>query len=250
MPGTVENLPAGYIPGAIFFDVDQVAAPSPMAHMLPTAEIFKAHVDQMGIRDTDHVIVYDRHGLRGAPRVWWTFRMFGHENVSVLEGGLPTWIAAGHEVVEDQSHDWPQSDYQIRPARAKVVSQTEILKLLQSKPQILDARAKGRFEGSSPEPREGLRSGRIPGSRNWPFSDLFDAPGYLKSKDKLKAQIETLGIDLEKPIITSCGSGITAAGLALALEILGANDVSLYDGSWTEWGASDAPIDTGPAQNG
>ncbi len=250
MPGVEEKLPGGYIPGALFFDVDEIAAPDTMAHMLPSAETFTHHVEKMGLKNSDHIVVYDRHGLKAAARVWWKFRMFGHDKISVLEGGLPAWIKAGQKISAEQSLDWEVSKYKIADPIAKVANLEDIVESLDKSPQILDARAKGRFEGTSPEPRKGLRPGRIPGSRNWPYSQLFDDTGHLKSKLDLEAQIRDLDVDIEKPIITTCGSGITAAVLALALHQLGAKDVTLYDGSWTEWGTSQAPIETGPINHG
>jgi thiosulfate/3-mercaptopyruvate sulfurtransferase len=168
--------------------------------------------------------------------------MFGHGNVAILDGGLPGWINEGYDVSVSSGTPNPQpSHYQASEALTGVVSQADILALSEKSPQILDARPTGRFYGTTAEPRAGLRSGHIPGSQSWPFSGVVDA-SQLRTLEELKSQIQALDIDLTKPIITSCGSGITAAGLAFVLHLLGAAHVSVYDGSWTEWGASDAPI--------
>lgn len=243
MPGDKTELAQGYIPGAQVFDIDLIAdLSSSMKHMLTPADVFARAMSYMGISNDDMVVIYDRHGLFSAPRVWWTFRMFGHKNVVVLDGGLPAWISAGGAIEDTSVSPAHPSTYVTGESLSGVVSQSEILSLLGTDIQILDARPSGRFLGTTPEPREGLRSGHIPGSTSWPFGSLRTPDGHLKPLDELRAQIQDLGIDLSKPIITSCGSGITAAGLAFALHLLGTNNVSVYDGSWTEWGASDAPI--------
>ena len=241
MPGETADLSQGYIPSAQVFDIDVIAdLSSPMKHMLPSAVVFEAAVSKMGIIPSDTVIVYDRHGIRAAPRLWWTFRMFGHEHVAILDGGLPGWIAAGHKTSPTPSSAKP-SRYDASPSLSSVTSKADILSLLDHNPQILDARPAGRFNGTTPEPRAGLRSGHIPGSQSWPLSELINS-GHLRPVEEIRTQIEALDIDMSKPIITTCGSGITAAGLAFALHLLDAENVSVYDGSWTEWGASDAPI--------
>lgn len=243
MPGAAPPLLGQYIPGAQVFDIDAVADPeSPMKHMLPPAEIFAQAMSNMGISNEDMVVIYDRHGLRTAPRVWWTSRMFGHSQVTVLDGGLPAWIEAGFDTAAAPFTPPEPTIYEAGDPLSGVISLREIKQRLGTDIQILDARPEGRFYGTAPEPREGLRSGHIPGSRSWPLSMLVTPEGRLKPVDDLKTQIDQRGIDLSKPIITSCGSGVTAAGLALALHLLGAEGVSVYDGSWTEWGASDAPV--------
>lgn len=243
MPGENPDLPQGYIPGAQFFDIDQVAdTASPFKHTLPPEATFVRAMTEMGISSDDHVIIYDRHGVRTAPRLWWTFRVFGHKKISILDGGLPAWIAAGHDVDNEAGAPAPSGEYAVNPALFGAVSQADILAQLGRAPQILDARPKGRFYGTLPEPRAGLRSGHIPGSRSWPYSSLQTANGFFKSLPEIRAAIENLGIDKSKPIITTCGSGITAAGLAFALHLAGRDDVRVYDGSWTEWGSSDAPV--------
>lgn len=244
MPAETPPLPGQFISGAQVFDVDEVADPySKFKHTLPPANIFETAISKMGVENDDHVIIYDRHGFRGAPRTWWTFRMFGHEAVSILDGGLPAWIKAGHETASKAGAPKSPSEYKAKPAIAKVTSQSDILGQLKHAPQIADARSLGRFKGTEPEPRTGLRSGHIPGSTSFPFGRIRDEQGNLKSIGALAELVGLSGLDLDKPIITTCGSGITAAGLAFAFHLLGAKDVSVYDGSWTEWGGSDAPID-------
>ena len=245
MPGSDPALPNGFIPGAQIFDVDEIAAPSTMAHMLPSSELFCEHVSAMGIKNSDHVIIYDRHGFRTAPRVWWTFKMFGHEKLSILNGGLPAWINAGFGVSARPDKPKKRSRYKAQRPSSKVASMSDILSVSGAVSTILDARSLGRFVGTEAEPRAGLRSGRIPGSQSCPFSSIVTADGFLKSDSELGKLFGALDTDLTSSIITTCGSGITAAGLAFALERIGAKDVAVYDGSWTEWGASDAPVETG-----
>lgn len=245
MPGEEPPLQGQFIPGAQVFDVDEVADPiSEFKHTLPPADIFEGAMSKMGIGNDDHVIIYDCHGFRGAPRTWWTFRMFGHVGISILDGGLPAWIKAGHEIVYELGTPKTAPGYKARPAKAKVISKADILAQLKDTPQIADARSVGRFKGTEPEPRAGLRSGRIPGSSSLPFGSLRDEDANLRPLTELAELVGRTGLDLDKPIITTCGSGITAAGLAFAFHLLGAKDVGVYDGSWTEWGASDAPIET------
>ena len=244
MPSEDAPLPGQFIPGAHVFDVDEVAdLTSPMKHMLPPANIFEAAMSDMGIANNDHVIVYDSHGFRAAPRTWWTFRMFGHDNISILDGGLPAWIKAGHKTAPKLASATAPSFYKAKHPIAKVISQSDILSLLVTEPQIADARSFGRFSGTEPEPRTGLRSGHIPGATSLPFGSIRDANANLKSLPDLGDIVGRTGLDLDKPIITTCGSGITAAGLAFALYLLGAKDVCVYDGSWTEWGGSDVPVE-------
>ena len=249
LPGDKTEFPGGFIPGAQFFDIDLIAAPSEMAHMLPPRDLFDQHMSKFGLKPDDRVVVYDRHGLFSAPRVWWTFKMFGHDSVAILNGGLPAWIKAGYPV-HDQSKPAVESRYVSEGCSAGIVSADEIAGLLPSRPKILDARPEGRFTGQTPEPRAGLRSGRIPGSLNLPLSNLKTADGMLRPDSELREIIALLNLEPHQPIITSCGSGITAAGLAFVLDRLGFQDVAVYDGSWTEWGASDLPIETGPAAHG
>lgn len=241
MPGDAASLPSGYISGAQVFDLDAVATPHPtLNHMLPSAKVFANAVGAMGIGADDHVVVYDRHGVFSSPRLWWTFRMFGHAKVSVLDGGLPAWIAAGREVTDTTSTPDAVS-YTPRAPLAKVTDKAGVLAALGTSTQIIDARPPGRFTATTPEPRADLRGGHMPGAVNVPFGSLRTPDGHFKDiGDLMDAFAE---IDPSAPIMTSCGSGITAAGLAFVLALLGAEDVHVYDGSWADWGADkDVPI--------
>ena len=244
LPADEPSLAAGFIPGAQFFDIDEVAdLSSPMKHMLPSEDVFAKAVSKMGIKNSDHVICYDRHGLFSGPRLWWTFMTFGHSKVSVLDGGLPAWIKAGHAVTKTAASENSLSNFQTKSPFIEARNQTCVIKAIDEDIQIVDARPSGRFYGTSPEPRAGLRSGRIPGSYSLPFGSLKTANGHFKPIAEIAEIVGSTGIDLTKTIITSCGSGITAAGLAFVFYRLGAKTISLYDGSWTEWGASDAPLE-------
>lgn len=255
MPGVDRNARAEHasrrIPGAVFFDIDGISAPDTgLPHMLPSPEVFGQAVSMLGIGSADTVVVYDSNGIVSAPRVWWTFRVFGHANVLVLDGGLPRWLAEGRPV-----EDTPSLCPEPRPFRARfdpslVRDVGDMLAGLETwSAQIVDARPAGRFEGTVPEPRPGLRGGHMPGARNVPFSDLIDPETKrMLPADALAARFRAAGIDLERPLVASCGSGITACVLALALHRIGRSDVPVYDGSWSEWGArTDLPVETGPA---
>ena len=244
LPADEPSLAAGFIPGAQIFDIDEVAdLSSPMKHMLPSEGVFAKAVSKMGIKNSDHVICYDRHGLFSSPRLWWTFMTFGHNKVSVLDGGLPAWIKTGHTISKTATLKNALSSFQTTAPFIEARSQGCVIKAIDEDIQIVDARPAGRFYGTSPEPRAGLRSGRIPGSYSLPFGSLKSADGHFKPMTEIAEIIGSTGIDLTKPIITSCGSGITAAGLAFVFYRLGVKTISLYDGSWAEWDASDAPIE-------
>lgn len=244
MPGATDELSKTTLPNACSFDLDKIAAPhATLKHMLPSRVQFEGFNRDNAIQKTDHIICYDRHGLFSSPRLWWTYRMFGHEKVSVLNGGLPAWLEKQYPVTERfQSHNLA-STYKASTARSGVIGFDELQSLLGSNIQIIDARPAGRFNGTTPEPRPGLRSGHMPGAISLPFEALCEN-GRYKDLRQLAQTIGAAGISLDSPIITTCGSGITATGLALIFHQLGARDVRVYDGSWAEWGASKAPLAT------
>ena len=244
LPGDESGLAQGYIPGAHIFDIDRISdLTSQMKHTLPAAEVFAKAVSDMGLSNNDHIIFYDRHGVFSSPRVWWTFMTFGHEKVSILDGGLTAWIKAGRKVENKPIKSQVGSTFETAAAHIAVVKKRSVLEALDKDVQIIDARPEGRFYGREPEPRAGLRSGHIPGSYSLPYGSLKTTDGHFRPLPELAEIVGATGIDLNKPIITSCGSGITAAGLAFTLHRLGAKDISVYDGSWAEWGASDLPIE-------
>lgn len=232
-----------HIAGAQFFDIDAISdQTSALPHMMPSADQFAASVGAMGISNSDTVVVYDASGVFSAARVWWMFRSFGHKNVLVLNGGLSAWQSAGHPVTSVTVSPEAKT-YSATLDADQIVAAEQILP---SGKQILDARAPARFHGEAPEPRAGLRSGHIPGAQCLFFKSLLTPDNRLKPKAELEMVFQDAGVDLAKPIITSCGSGVTAAVIVMALTELGVTDVALYDGSWTEWGSrEDLPIETG-----
>ena len=240
---------AVHIPGARFFDIDDVSdGRSDLPHMVPPIEKFMSRVRAMGVGDGHQIVVYDGSGLFSAARVWWLFRLMGQNNIAVLDGGLPKWIAEGREV-EDLAPVIRDRHMTVRFQNQMVRDVTQVSSASKlGTSQIVDARAAARFRGEAPEPREGLRSGHIPNSRNVPFTDLLNDDKTMKTPDQTRAIFESAGVDLKKPIITTCGSGVTAAVLGLALERMGHDMWSLYDGSWTEWGMfPTVPVATGEA---
>lgn len=228
---------AGHIPGARFFDIDEISDQrSNLPHMAPPTEKFMSRLRAMGVGDGHQVVVYDGAGLFSAARVWWLFRLMGKTDVAVLDGGLPKWKAEGREiedmppVIRDRHMTVSRQNHLVKD----VTQVAHAAKLAQA--EILDARGAARFRGEVPEPRPGLRSGHIPGSKNIPFSTLLNADGTMKAVPELLKVFDAAGVDLSKPAITSCGSGVTAAIISLALERVGHRNHSLYDGSWAEWG--------------
>lgn len=242
---------AQHIPGAQFFDIDAISdTSSPLPHMVPDAEQFAAQVAALGIGAENSIVVYDDSGVWSAARVWWLLRAMGLTRVAVLDGGLRKWRAEGRATSATASKPRPAT-LTVRMDESRVRDAGQVLQATQDPDiQIIDARAPERFRGEVPEPRAGLRSGHIPGSRNVCFKALLNEDGTLKPDAELKQVFEEAGVDLKKPVITSCGSGVTASVLCLALEKLGHHDLSVYDGSWTEWGQNeDLPIETGEADH-
>lgn len=238
---------AGHLPGAVRFDHDKVADHSTdLPHMVPSPDVFADAVGRMGIRETDRIVIYDGPGLFSAPRAWWLFRTMGARNVFVLDGGLDGWKAEGRPLETAVPRPQPVV-FQPTFDADRVIDIESMRKIVENgSRQVADARSSGRFSGTEAEPRQGLRSGHMPGARNLP-SGAFAERGRLKPLSELRTLIREAGIDLDRPVVTSCGSGITAAIITLALESLGHSDNALYDGSWTEWGAlPDTPVVTGP----
>ena len=256
LPGTNRDAAAeftqAHIPGAVFFDVDDIAAPESKApgglpHMLPPPELFAERMAALGIGNDSFVVCYDVHGLMSAARAWWMLRAFGHDGVAVLDGGLPAWKAEGRPLESGAPTPVP-ARFTPHPRPALVRSKAEVLAGRVG--TVIDARARERFEGTAPEPRPGLRGGHIPGALNLPFGELLDpATRTLLPPETIAARFAAAGLPESGPVTASCGSGITACVLALGLHRIGREDAAVYDGSWAEWGMpGETPVETGPAR--
>ena len=242
---------AGHLPGAVYWDLDLLSdQSSPLPHMLPDAATLAREIGALGIAPDDRVVIYDASGVNlSAPRVWWTFKVAGHDAVAVLDGGLAQWKAENRPLEKGRVRR-EAAPFAVRWRPELLKSLADMRDLVEAGDwQILDARTRGRFEGSEPEPRPGLRGGHLPGARNLPFPELLDASGLLLPPADLRRRYEAAGVDLTRPIVTSCGSGVTACALALGLELLEVARYAVYDGSWSEWGAPEGPaIEQGPAR--
>jgi len=250
-PTAREDYDNGHIPGAVFFDIDDVCEPgTSLPHMIPSPDVFASKIGALGIGDDDRVVVYDSVGLSSAGRAWWMLRMFGHPDVALLDGGLPKWRAEGRPLDAAVSSPPPRrftarfDPSLVRDKRALIDN------LATRREQVIDARAAGRFDGTTPEVRPSLRSGHIPHSRNVPYELVTDPnTRRLKSADDLTRLFRDAGVALDRPIVTSCGSGVTACALSFALHLIGHSSVAVYDGSWSEWGLpGDTPVETGPVR--
>ena len=234
-----------HIPGSQFFDIDLISDKSnSLPHMIPASKTFEKHVSRLGIKNSDLVIIYDGIGLQSAARVWWTFKLFGHKKVGILNGGFPKWLSENLPV-EKKINTRVKSEYKSKFNKKIIRNYEQIFDNITSKKeQIIDARSKGRFLGIDPEPRENLASGNIPGSLNLPFQELIlESNKTIKNTEDIQNTFKKAGITFEKPIITTCGSGITASVLAYCLHLIGFYNYSVYDGSWVEWGSTkNSPI--------
>ena len=250
-PTARQDYDRGHIPSAVFFDIDDVALPdTELPHMVPSPELFAQKMAERGIGDDDRVIVYDAVGLSSAARAWWMLRLFGHDNVALLDGGLPKWKAEGRPLeaaVPSVAHRRftpvfrPELLRDKETIRANIDSKAE---------QVVDARSAGRFDGTAEETWPGRRRGHIPGSRNLPFDRVTDPQTHqLHGPEELRRLFDEAGVSLDRPVVTSCGSGVTACAVAFALHLIGGPAAAVYDGSWSEWGLpGDTPIETGPAR--
>lgn len=251
MPGSPRDPSKEYaerhIPGAVFFGIDEVKDhTSPLPHMLATPAEFATSARRHGVEPNSLVVVYDSTGVFSAPRVWWNFRAMGHDRVFVLDGGLPKWIAEDHPI----ETGWREPEHgefkaEFRPELVRELPQVKWA-LETGSEQLVDARSAARFRGEEPEPRPGVRPGHMPGAINAHYAGIIAEDGTLKEADAIRERFTDTGVDLEKPIATTCGSGISASILALGFARIGRDDVAVYDGSWTEWGASGEAVVTGP----
>jgi thiosulfate/3-mercaptopyruvate sulfurtransferase len=238
---------AAHIPGAVLFEIDTIAdTTNPLPHMVAGPDEFATAVGALGISDTDTIVVYNGSGLFTAARVWWNFTIMGATAVFVLDGGLPAWMAAGHPTISGLA-EHPARVFQARFEPALVFDSADMQGAAKSGRQIIDVRPEARFSGEAPDPRPGVRAGHMPGARNLPFPMLLNG-GALKPADEIRAVLAEAGIDPARPLVTTCGSGVTAPILNLALARIGVNAMEVYDGSWTDWGANEAlPVEVGPA---
>jgi thiosulfate/3-mercaptopyruvate sulfurtransferase len=238
-----------HIPGAQFFDIDDISdSTSPYPHMLPSPEKFSSRMRKMGIGDGKKVVVYDTYGLFSAARAWWTFRVFGKEDVAVLDGGLKKWLAEGRPVENGPPLPRQERHFTARVQSMLVKDRSDVGRISEAGgTQLADARSPGRFAGSEPEPRAGVRSGHVPGARNAPFGRFVNEDGTLRKPAELAKIFREQGLDPAQPTVSYCGSGVTATVVALALATLGNPNHAVYDGSWAEWGSvAELPLKTGP----
>jgi thiosulfate/3-mercaptopyruvate sulfurtransferase len=249
-PTAREDYDRGHIPGAVFFDIDEIAEPgTSLPHMIPSPVLFARKMAALGIGDDDRVVVYDSVGLSSAGRAWWMLRLFGHRDVAILDGGLPKWKAEGRPL-DGTVPTPPGRRFTPRFDPALIRDKRALLdNLATRREQVVDARTSGRFDGAAEETRPGLRRGHIPGSRNLPYDQVTDPrTRRLRSPEELTRLFRNAGVELDRPVVTSCGSGVTACALAFALHLIGHPVAAVYDGSWSEWGLpGDTPVETGPA---
>jgi thiosulfate/3-mercaptopyruvate sulfurtransferase len=250
LPGSGRDAAAeyasGHIPGAVFFDLDATSDPTtPLPHMLPSAERFAERMVALGLNDSDHIVVYDGSGVNlSAPRVWWTFRTFGHERVSVLDGGIGKWRQEGRPLEPGVAVRAPGRFTARLDGKAVRDLASVRANLQRREEQLVDTRSAGRFAGLEPEPRSGLRGGHVPGSLNLPFTDLVRPDGTMLPPPELRRLLSQAGIDLSRPVVATCGSGTSACALVLGLHLVGHESAAVYDGAWAEWGGrADTPVE-------